>query len=127
VFIINILGNLQVLEPPQIVSVSDQKCALYCNIFGKFMYDMVATHFNINFAVSYFSRYLQASTTNHLSAAKEVMAYLKRTVNVIFKYNRESKRKTLLLESYVDSDFTNSPNCHFTTGFVHFLRNSPIH
>ncbi|KAL1190679.1 Retrovirus-related Pol polyprotein from transposon RE1 [Cardamine amara subsp. amara] len=73
----------------------------YKRIIGSLMY-ITATRPDLQFVVSFLSRYMSKPTMLHLQAAKRVLRYLKGTMDFGIWYEKKGKGELLI---YTDSDF----------------------
>jgi len=78
------------------------------------MYAAICTRPNTSQAVGMVSKYNSKPTEAHLTAAKQILRYLKSTLNFALKYQ---KSENGLLIGYCDADWANDPDDrHFTSG-----------
>ena len=74
----------------------------YQSIIGSLMYASIGTRPDLAFTLTYLSQFLQLPSVEHLTAAKQVLKYLRRTGDwdILYPYSLD---QTLVLEGYVDS------------------------
>ena len=77
---------------------------LYQEIVGSLIYVMSCTRPDICFSVSKLAQHMQNPTNAHLSMAKQVLRYLKGTINHALTFKKADK---LELIAYSDSDWAN--------------------
>lgn len=75
----------------------------YQELIGSLMYLAVSTRPDISFAVSFLSQFNNSHTTEHWSAAKRVLRYLKGTIDLNLTYVRDK----MFLIGYTDADWGN--------------------
>lgn len=86
---------------------------------------MVNTCPDIAYAVGVVSRYIESPTTRHLAAVKQILRYVKGTINYCCNYIRAEKE--LELVGYNDSDLAGDINDRkSTTGVFYFLCKSHV-
>jgi hypothetical protein len=96
----------------------------YREIVGSLMYLMVSTRPDLAYSVSYLARYLSHHDQRHMSAAYQVLRYLRSTTNVGITFDSAS---ALQLIGYSDSDWASCTETRrSTTGFIFFLSGGPI-
>jgi molybdopterin biosynthesis enzyme MoaB len=100
---------------------------LYRQIVGKLMYTMVRSRPDLTYSLSVLGRYAASPDTYHIALAKQVLAYVKVTINYRLHYSRESDKSTAILTDWVDSDYTNSNNQKSTTGLCFFVENTLVY
>ncbi|CAL8089811.1 unnamed protein product [Prunus armeniaca] len=74
----------------------------YAYVIGSLMYAMLCTRPDINYAVSITSRYQSNIGSEHWSAVKTMLKYLRRTKDMFQVYGGNPE---LLVEGYTDSNF----------------------
>ena len=80
------------------------------------MYAAICTRPNTSQAVGMVSKHNSKPTEAYLTAAKQILRYLKSTLNFALKYQ---KSENGLLIGYCDADWANDPDDrHFTTGHL---------
>ncbi|EOY22757.1 Uncharacterized protein TCM_014834 [Theobroma cacao] len=92
------------------------------SLIGSLLY-ICASRPDLMFAASYLSRFMQVPTTEHFSAAKRVLRYLKGTANIglQFTYADESSVEFV---GFSDSDWAGCvDDCKSTSGYVFTLGN----
>nr|GEV17079.1 putative RNA-directed DNA polymerase [Tanacetum cinerariifolium] len=88
---------------------------VFKQLVGSLMY-MTTTRPDIQFVVSFISRFMAKPTETHLAAAKRVMRYLQGTLDYGIWYRRGGKGK---MEIYADSDFAGDlTDRKSTSGYV---------
>ena len=91
----------------------------YQAIVGSLMYIALATRPDIAFAVSALSRYSSRPRTSHLTAAKRVLRYLRKTIDHCLHFNGNDSQIT----GYTDSDWANDSADRKSQGGHVFLCN----
>ena len=98
---------------------------LYRVIVGSLIYVMVGTRPDICYAVTKLSQYMSKPTKAHLGLAKDVLRYLKSTINFGLKFSNTNE--PLKLNGYCDSDWGNSEDRRSITGYCYQLNeNGPL-
>ncbi|XP_072762590.1 uncharacterized protein [Anoplolepis gracilipes] len=95
----------------------------YRELIGCLMYLAVTTRPDIAYAISFLSQFNNGYGSEHWTAVKRVLRYLKASVNrsPIYKLNQDN------LKGYVDADWGSCINDrHSYTGFVFFFSQAPI-
>ena len=96
---------------------------LYTSIIGSLRY-LVNTRPNITYSVGVMSRYMEESTTSHLTAIKQILRYVKGTLSIDYVYKKLSNVE---LVRFSDSDMTgNIDDTKSTTGVLYYLGVNPI-
>ena len=96
----------------------------YRQAIGSLMYAMTTMRPDLAFAVGFCSRYLQNPGMAHWNAVKQILRYVKYTLDDGLLFRKESDLK---LRSFCDSDFSGDPDtCRSTTGYVFFLGSTPV-
>jgi hypothetical protein len=95
----------------------------YLSIVGSLMYAALGTRPDIAFAVTALSRHNASPLVMHLTAAKRVLRYLKRTKTITIKYNGSEKD----IHGYTDSDWAGNKETRKSIGGCIFLLGGPIH
>ncbi|XP_010424680.1 PREDICTED: uncharacterized protein LOC104709822 [Camelina sativa] len=96
---------------------------MYRSLVGRFMY-ITITRPDITFAVNKLCQFSSAPRTSHLTAAYQVLQYIKGTVGQGLFYSAEP---ALSLKAFADSDYASCPDRRrSTTGFTMFLGSSLI-
>ncbi|KYK58962.1 hypothetical protein DCS_00089 [Drechmeria coniospora] len=105
------------------LSATDQ--LVYQQIVGTLMYLMLLTRPDIAFAIQWLSRYMHQATSLQLSAGKNLLRYLKGTIDLAICY--WSKLTTPNLSGYSDSDFAGDLDSSKSTyGYLFTLAGGPI-
>jgi hypothetical protein len=95
----------------------------YRSIVGSLRY-LVNSRLDLSFSVGYVSRFMEAPTTEHLTAVKRILRYVAGTLRYGCYYQREKKAK---LMGYSDSDFAGDVDTRkSTSGILFFLGNNVI-
>ena len=98
---------------------------LYREIVGSLIYVMVGTRPDICYAVTKLSQHMSKPTKAHLGLAKDVLRYLKSTINFGLKFS--DTNEPLKLNGYCDSDWGNSEDRRSITGYCYQLNeNGPL-
>lgn len=106
---------------------SDSNCEpvdakLYRGIVGSLIYAMTATRPDLSFIVTKLSQYMANPNSNHLTAAKHVLRYIKGTVEFGLCYRKVNSSLKLL--AYCDADWGASvTDRRSITGFAFQLSN----
>ena len=88
---------------------------LFREIVGSLIYVMSCTRPDISYIVSKLSQYMNNPRSAHLVAAKNVLKYLKGTINQELVYHKSSK--SLSLHGYCDSDYAGSEDRRSYSGY----------
>ena len=105
-------------------SLSNESHRVYRGIVGSLIYAMIGTRPDLCFIVAKLSQYLSSPTEYHLKLAKQVLRYIKGTLNykLIFKKSNE-----LELMGYCDSDYGGSDDRCSISGYCFQLnKNGPL-
>lgn len=95
----------------------------YQSLIGSVMYLAVCSRPDISYAVSYLSQFNNCYTSEHWSAAKRLLRYLKGTIN--YKLNFVKTRQSLT--GYVDADHAGDHSDRKSfTGYVFVLGGAPV-
>jgi hypothetical protein len=95
----------------------------YRSIVGSLRY-LVNSRPDLAFLVGYVSRFMEAPTTEHLTAVKRILRYVAGTLHYGCYYQREKKAK---LMGYSDSDLAGDVDTRkSTSGILFFLGNNVI-
>jgi len=98
----------------------------YQSIIGSLSYTATVTRPDIAFAVSALSRYSSRPFTSHLSAAKQVLRYLKGTADLKLVFSRIPVTPSPIL-GFTDSDFAGDINGRNSQGgYVFQVYNGPV-
>ena len=95
----------------------------YQAIWGSLMYIALATRPDIAFAVLALSRYNSQPRTSHLTAAKQVLRYLRKTANHCLHFNAGGSDNDGGITSCMDSDWANDSADRKSQGGHVFLCN----
>ena len=98
----------------------DQKS--YLAIVGSLMYAALGTRPDISYAVGLLSRFNSDPKTRHLTAAKRVLRYLKKTKNLKLEYKQTGEK----LQGYVDSDWGSEKNRKSVGGYIFSLGGAAV-
>src|SRR6218665_1698016 len=90
-----------------------------CIDLGSLIYAMSATRPDLCFIVSYLSQFMSKPRKIHMTMAKHVLRYLKRTINYGLTFRKSDADLNLI--GYCDADWANSKDCHSITGYVFML------
>ena len=97
----------------------------YRSIIGSLRY-LVNTRPDLAYSVGVVSRFMEAPSQAHWGAVKQILRYLKGTVDYGCKYDRDTELKLFLL-GYSDSDFGGDIDYRKSTSrVVYFLRNNLV-
>ena len=96
----------------------------YRSLMGSLKY-LTHTRLDLMFYVGYISRYIENPTTEHMSAVKRILRYIKGMLDLGLVYERNEVGITLV--GYSDSDYAGDPEDRkSTTGMAFFLGNNLI-
>ncbi|KAM1100035.1 hypothetical protein ACFX2B_006478 [Malus domestica] len=90
------------MEPKTPEEIRQMSCIPYASAIGSLMYAMICTRPDIAYAVSITSRYQSNPGSEHWTAVKTVLKYLRRTKDMFLVYGGASE---LRVEGYTDADF----------------------
>ena len=79
----------------------------YASAIGSIMYAMLCTRPDVCLAISLAGRYQSNPGVDHLTAAKNIPKYLKRTKNMFLVYGGD---KELVVNGYIDASFDADPD-----------------
>ena len=97
----------------------------YRSVVGSLRY-LVNTRPDLAYSVGIVSRYMECPTSQHLAAVKQILRYIRGTLNLGCSYVRKSSQELNLL-GYSDSDHAgDTDDCKSTTGVMYFLGGCPI-
>lgn len=97
----------------------------YRSVVGSLRY-LVNTRPDISYAVGVVSRYMESPNSQHMAAVKQILKYIRGTLNLGCKYSQNKGEKPSLL-GYSDSDHGGDVDDRkSTTGVLYFLGKSPI-
>ncbi|EOX93870.1 Cysteine-rich RLK (RECEPTOR-like protein kinase) 8 [Theobroma cacao] len=103
--------GLEIIQSDDWIFIHQGKYA--SNLWKKFR---MTSRPEIMFSASLMSRFMQSPTMNHLSAAKKILRYVKRSIVYGIKFSKTSSSE---LRGYADSDWAgNIDNSKSTFGFV---------
>lgn len=116
------------MEPKTKLSKYDEEPAveatMYRSIIGSLRY-LVNTRPDLAYSVGVVSRYMEAPTTAHMSAVKQILRYIRGTLDVGCVYKKDQANEILV--GYSDSDLAGDiDDRKSTTGLMFFLGDSPI-
>jgi len=113
----------QKLTRPSATSITATSRFPYRELVDALMYLAVSTRPDIAFAVSCLSQFNDRHDESHWTAAKRVLRYLRRSIDLGLVYEPTSKP----LRYFVDSDWANCPNDRRSyTGYATILSNAAI-
>ncbi|CAH9083219.1 unnamed protein product [Cuscuta epithymum] len=96
----------------------------YRSIIGSLRY-LTNTRPDLTYSVGIVSRYMEAPTTAHLNVVKQILRYVKGTIDFGCVYKREQTSEGLI--GYSDSDLAEDlDDGKSTTKILYFLNDSPI-
>jgi hypothetical protein len=96
----------------------------YRSIVGSLRY-LVHTRPDLAYSVGIVSRFMENPTTEHMSAVKQIMRYVKGTINLGCTYKKG--KEGLILHGYSDSDMAGDVDDRkSTSGMVFYLGPNPI-
>ena len=85
---------------------------------------LTLTRPDLVYSVSYLSRFMSKPYSNHMTAAKRILRYVKGTINFGLKYKSGEESELI---GYCDSDYAGDLDDRKTTsGFIFFLGNNPV-
>ena len=97
---------------------------IYQSLMGSLRY-LTHTRPDLMFSVGYLSRYMENPTTEHMSAVKRILRYVKGTLDLGLVYKKNEAG--IKLVGYSDSDYAGDPDDRkSTTGMAFFLGNNLI-
>ncbi|KAL8170759.1 hypothetical protein V2J09_022563 [Rumex salicifolius] len=116
------------MEPRCKLSKEDEEppvdATIYRSIIGSLRY-LVNTRPDLAYSVGVVSRYMEAPTTAHMMAMKQILRYVRRTIDMGCVYRREQGNEDLV--GYSDSDMAGDKDDRKSTSWiVFFLGESPI-
>lgn len=98
---------------------------LYHSVIGSLRY-LVNTWPDLSYTVSVVSRYMEAPTTTHIAAVKQILRYVRGTINHGCCYEKKTKVGKKLI-GYNDSDLVGDvDDRESTTGIIYFLDRRPV-
>lgn len=96
----------------------------YRSVIGSLRY-LINTRPDITFSVGVMSRYMEKPTSTHMAAVKQILRYVKGTLNLGCVYLKGQPERSLV--GYSDSDLAGDVDDRkSTTGVVYFLGRSPV-
>ncbi len=96
----------------------------YASAVGSLMYAMLCTRPDINLAISLVGRYQSDPGTEHWTAVKNILKYLKRTKEMFLVYGGDEE---LVVKGYVDASFDTDPDdSKSQTGYVYVLNGGAV-
>jgi hypothetical protein len=96
----------------------------YRSVVGSLRY-LLHTRPDLNYAVGYVSRFMEKPTKEHMMAIKQILRYVKGTINLGCNYRRLSSKPSLL--GYSDSDHAGDiDDRKSTTGVLYYFGHCPI-
>jgi hypothetical protein len=96
---------------------------MYTSIVGGLQY-LTLTRPDLAFAINKVRQFLHARTTDHMSAVKRILRYVRGTINLGIKFKRDS---SLRINAFSDADWAWCPDDRQSTGeFVVYLGNNLI-
>ena len=108
------------IKSGDIDALVDQKA--YLAIVGSLMYAALGTRPDISYAVGLLSRFNSDPRTRHLTAAKRVLRYLKRTKDLKLEYKQTGRK----LQGFVDSDWANEKDRKSIGGYTFTLGGAAV-
>ena len=96
----------------------------YLAIVGSLMYAALGTRPDISYAVGLLSSFNTNPRTRHLTAAKRVLRYLKKTKDLKLAYTETTNSQSL--HGFIDSDWAKSQDRKSIGGYVFMLGNAAI-
>lgn len=114
-------SNIKLLKAPGDEEVDRVLQAEYQSLIGSIMYIALGTRPDIAFAVQHLSQFSSNPMPDHLTAAKQVLRYLKGTADVGLQYGPNTL-DNLQLVGYTDADWAGDANDRKSvSGFVFLL------
>ena len=96
----------------------------YASAIGSIMYAMLCTRPDVNLAISLVGRYQSDPGTEHWTAVKNILKYLKRTKDMLLVYGGD---KELIVNGYVDASFDTDPDdSKSQTGYIFTLNGGAV-
>ena len=97
---------------------------MYRSVVGSLRY-LVHTRPDLAYSVGTVSRFMENPTTEHMSAVKQILRYVKGTINLGSTYRKG--KEGLILRGYSDSDMAGDVDDRkSTTGMIFYLGPNPI-
>uniref|UniRef100_A0A0A9YB70 Copia protein n=1 Tax=Lygus hesperus TaxID=30085 RepID=A0A0A9YB70_LYGHE len=82
----------------------------YKELIGSLMYIMLGTRPDLCYSITFFSQFQNCYNLSHWKHLKNVLRYLKGTVNLSLKYSKSVHCNEFIIKSYADSDFASNVN-----------------
>ena len=78
----------------------------YRSIVGSLMYALTGTRPDLSFTITYLSQFLQTPSSDHMTAARRVLKYLRKTIDwdLLYPY-KSAEPSAVALEGYVDASW----------------------
>ncbi|KAM1529835.1 hypothetical protein ACFX1Z_018995 [Malus domestica] len=112
------------MEPQTPEEIRQMNVIPYASAIGSLMYAMICTRPDIAYAVSITSRYQSNPGSEHWTAVKTVLKYLKRTKDMFLVYEGATE---LRVEAYTDADFqSNVDDRSSNFGYVFTLNGGAV-
>lgn len=106
--------------------LDDKQKMLFQSIVGSIMYAAMGTRPDLAFAASTLSRFLTNPLSMHLTAAKQVIRYVKGTVNLSLFYSSDTAHSDKI-SGYTDSDWAGSlKDRKSVSGHIFFSGDAPV-
>ncbi|KAL8166183.1 hypothetical protein V2J09_007682 [Rumex salicifolius] len=96
---------------------------LYRSVIGSLRY-LVHTRPDLAYSVGVMSRYMEAPTTTHMNDVKQILRYVKGTLNLGCVYVKEQPKEELI--GYCSDLAGDIDDRKSTTGVIYFLGSNPI-
>lgn len=115
--------NLNLMQESEL---KNDKNYPYRELIGSLMFLSTVSRPDLMYAVSFLSRFLDKFDKRHWMAAKRVLQYVKKTVNLGITY-RKCEIKNLNLIGFCDSDYAGDEITRkSTSGYIFELNGSPV-
>ena len=99
----------------------------YRNLLGALLYANTCTRPDLTYAISILSSFTTTARIMHWNALKDVLNYVKRTIDVGITFGNVTQSEIEKLVTYADSDWAPAHTMRRSrTGFVIFLNGAPI-
>jgi hypothetical protein len=103
--------------------LSSEDATRYRSIVGALQY-LTLTRPDLSFSVNKVCQFLHAPTTDHWTAAKHILRYVKHTLGYGLKITKSS---SMLVNAFTDSDWASDPDDRRSTGgFAVFIGNNLV-
>jgi hypothetical protein len=100
------------------------KMVLYASTVGSIMYVMLCTCPDVSYALSMTSRYQKNFKEDHWTTVKNILKYLRRTMDLILIYGGE---EYLTITGYCDASFqTDRDNSKSQAGYIYMLNGGAV-